>query len=485
MNLKQDIKIIALILFAISLTMFIPLFIAIYNNETLAIKGFSQTIIIIFIVCLAIFLLTKNNKNNEIKGKDGYLVVSLTWIIITAFGALPLIISKEFSTYDKAYFEIMSGFTTTGATCFTNIESAARSILFWRSFTNWLGGMGVVVLFVALLPAMGIGGSIYLIGAESVGPVKGKLTPKTKNTAAALWSIYFGFTLFETILLVINGLSLYDATTVSFSTMAAAGFCVKNSSIGSFNSANVDVIVTFFMMLSGANFALYYKLIKGKFREVFNDGELKSYIRIWSICVLLCASYLSIKGYYPNFLTSLRYAAFQLASLITTTGFATTDYLLWPRFSMMFAVVMMLIGGCAGSAGGGMKVIRVTTIIKQSKFHMKSQLYPNGVFPIKSGKDILSNKVLRSISAFCGTYIAIWIISSVVISLTGTDIETSLASTLLTLGNIGIGFGKVGPTGNFAFFPAWAHWVFSFLMLIGRLELFTVLILFTKEFWKK
>ncbi|MGD1821717.1 MAG: TrkH family potassium uptake protein [Pleomorphochaeta sp.] len=485
MNIKQDIRIIAIILLAIGATMLIPLFIGLNYGEDLAVKGFFFAILSIIIFSGSTLFLTKNHTNNEIKGRDGYLVVTLTWITITAFGALPLIISKEFSTYDSAYFEIMSGFTTTGATCFTNIEGAAKSILFWRSFTNWLGGMGVVVLFVALLPAMGIGGSIYLMGAESVGPVKGKLTPKTKNTAAALWSIYFGFTVLETILLRLGGLSLYEATTVAFSTMSAAGFCVKNTSIGSFNSAYVDVVVTIFMMASGANFALYFKLIKRKFSEVWGDGELKSYLRIWGICTLLCAFYLTYKGYYTSFFTSLRFAAFQLASVITTTGFATTDYLLWPRFSMMFVLVMMFIGGCAGSAGGGMKVIRVSTIVKQAHYQMKSQLHPNGVFPIKSGNQILSKDVLRSISAFCGVYIATWIFSSVLISLTGVSVETCLASTLLTLGNIGIGFGAVGPTGNFASFPNWAHWIFSFLMLIGRLEIFSVFILFTKEFWKK
>lgn len=484
MNWKQDLRLLAYIQLFVTVLMMIPMGIAGAQQETDAFAAFLFTIMLVWLISLVTLAYVHKHKNTKLGAKDGYLFVTLAWVIATAFGALPLWMSGAYDTYSGAYFEIMSGFTTTGATVLSEIESRPSSILFWRSATNWLGGMGIVVLFVALLPALGPGGT-KLVGAESVGPTKDKLTPKIRNTAMILWLIYLAFSLLEAILLLCGGLSLYDAVTVTFSTMAAAGFCVKNASIGTFANAYVDVVVTIFMLISGVNFALYYKLCTRRIRQVWKDGELRAYLGIWGTCTLAGAVCLFLNGTYGGFGTSFRYSAFQTASILTTTGFATADYLLWPSFVQMLLFLLFFVGGCAGSAGGGIKIIRVTTMFKLAKAHIKQKIHPNGVFPIRVGRDTIRNDTVLSIAAFISVYFATGLVTSVLLSLSGTDFATSLSAAFLCLGNVGIGFGAVGPTGNFGFFPAWAKWLLSFAMLAGRLELFTVYALLTKSFWKK
>jgi trk system potassium uptake protein TrkH len=413
---------------------------------------------------------------------DGMLVVTMTWVVSAAFSAIPFLLAGTCESFTDAYFEVMSGYTTTGATLLTSIESNPLSILFWRSETNWLGGMGIVVLFVAFLPMLGVKGTM-LVGAESVGPTKDKLTPKIGHTAAIFWELYLGLSLLETILLLFGGLSLYEAVTVTFSTMAAAGFCVKNNSIGTFGSAYVDIVVTIFMMFAGANFALYYKLLQRKGKSVLHDAELQGYVGIFAATSLLSALVLTTRHVYGNFFTSLRYSAFQTASILTTTGFATADYLYWPQFCQMLLFLLFFVGGCSGSAGGGIKVIRVQAILKMGKRGIFKRLHPNAVVNNGVGGTAMSDDVSLTIGGFVGMYIATGLIATVIVSLSDADFTTCIASVFLCLGNIGIGFGKVGPTGNFAFFPDWCTWIFSFLMLVGRLELFTVYALFTKSFW--
>lgn len=490
MHFGKDIKLLALIMLFVGMLMCIPLAVSIHFDEDNAARAFTITIAIIATASAATLLATRKENLKGLLPRDGYLFVTLTWIIATAFGAIPLVLSGDFESYSTAYFEIMSGFTTTGATVLTDIESCSKGILFWRSMTNWLGGMGIVVLFVALLPAIGAGtqigaGSFLLLGAESVGPVKGKLTPRTRGTAGILWLIYVGFSAAQTILLLVGGISLYDAVTITFSTISAAGFSVRNASIGAYDSAYVDAVVTIFMLAGGINFSLYYKVFTGKVRQTLKDGELRWYLAIWFSCAALGAVQLTARHVYPTLLQAFRYTAFNVASILTTTGFSTTDYLLWPTFSVMLIVLTMFVGGCAGSTGGGIKVIRVSTVCKMGTNMIKQRIHPSAVYKVKNGDEIMHSETLTSIVSFCAVYIITWILGSVIIALTGTDIETCLSSTLLTLGNIGIGFGKTGPTGNFAIFPAWAKWVFSFLMLAGRLELFTVYALFSRAFWKR
>lgn len=482
-NWKQDFRLLAFIQLFLGILMGIPTILSFHFKETQAQQAFLLAYACMLLFCLPILFFTRKTENHHLSSRDGYMFVTLTWIMATTFSAIPLFASGAYVDYSSAFFEVMSGFTTTGATVLPEIESLPKSILFWRSETNWLGGMGIVVLFVALLPALGVSGTL-LVGAESVGPTKDKLTPKIKNTALILWSIYILFSLLETIMLRFGGLSLYDAVTVTFSTMAAAGFCVKNASIGTFSSAYVDIVVTVFMMIAGANFALYYKAFSGKIHSVLKDGELRVYLGIWGIVSLFSALSLTFNNTFETFWRSLRYSAFQSASILTTTGFATADYLYWPTFSQVLLLLLFFVGGCAGSAGGGIKVIRVATLMKMSKSTISQRIHPKGIFKVRVGQITMSNDILLSISTFVGVYIATGLIGSVIISLSGTDMLTSFAASFLCLGNIGIGFGEVGPTGNFAFFPAWIKWVCSFLMLVGRLELFTVYALFTKSFWK-
>ena len=496
MSFKKNIKLLAFIQIFIALLMLVPLGVSYRYGETKAANSFLLTIAMMVLISGGTLLILRKTEITNLRQRDGFFFVTLSWIIATSFGAIPLVLSGEFTSYSAAFFEIMSGFTTTGATTFsetgvytrTGIEGCCKGILFWRSMTNWLGGMGIVVLFVALLPAIGAttgAGTFHLMGAESVGPVKGKLTPKTKTTAMALWGIYVGFSVLETIFLLFGGLSLYEAVTVTFSTIAAAGFCVKASSIGAFNSAYVDAIVTLFMLIAGANFSLYYKAFTGKIKSVLKDSELRWFMGIWFLASLAAAIQLTRTGTYDNILTAFRYAAFHVASVLTTTGFATTNYLNWPSFSIMVVVLMMFIGGCAGSAGGGMKVTRIETLVKLGGNTIRKRIHPSSVTKVRLGDDIIHDDTLMSIAAFCVIYMVTWLLGTVILTLTGNTIETCMAASILTLGNIGIGFGDVGPAGNFSIFPAWSLWVCSFEMLLGRLEIFTVLALFSRSFWKR
>lgn len=490
MHLGKDLRLLASIMIFLALLMIIPLGVSLHYDEEPAAKAFLMTIATMVIINSVVLIITKKETLSGLMPKDGYLFVVLTWVIATAFGAIPLVLSGNVPSYSTAYFEIMSGFTTTGATALSEVESCYKGILFWRSMTNWLGGMGIVVLFVALLPAIGSGsqmgaGSFILVGTESVGPVKGKLTPKTKSTAKILWLIYFGLSFLQCVLLKLGGLDIFDAITITFSTISTAGFSVRNSSIGAYNSAYVDAVVTTFMLLGGINFSLYYKVFTGKIKQSLKDTELRWYLSIWFICAALGAIQLTVKHIYPNLLVAFRYTSFNVASILTTTGFSSTNYLLWPTFAVMLIVITMFVGGCAGSTGGGIKVIRVSTIFKMAKRSIQKNLHPSAVCSIKTNDGSMSDETLSAIATFVCSYLATWIISSVMVAISGTDIETCLSSTLLCLGNIGLGFGKTGPTGSFAIFPAWAKWLFSFLMLAGRLELFSVYCLFTKAFWKR
>jgi len=484
LNWKLDLRLFGLILLFIAALMGIPTIIAAVLGEHQALFGFGMAYFGIFVFCAIILLFTTKPESKSFYARDGFFVVSLTWIVATAFSAIPLAASRSLPNYSSAFFEIMSGFTTTGATTLSEIESLPRSILFWRSQTNWLGGMGIVLLFVAFLPALGVTGTM-LVGAESVGPTKDKLTPKIKTNALLLWTIYIGFSILQTFFLLFGGLSLFDAITITFSTMSAAGFSTMNNSIAGFNSAYVDIVVTIFMIISGVNFALYWRLIMGKAKSVFKDAELRTYLGILGISILLSALVVTANSTYSSFWASLRYTAFQNASIMTTTGFTTTNYENWPAFSQMILFFLFFIGGSAGSAAGGIKVVRVATLFKLGRYQLKKRIHPKGIFQIRLGQTTLTQDLIASIATFIGVYIFTGLIGALVLSFSGTDLLTALSSSFLCLGNIGVGFAHVGPRGNFGFYPSFYKWVCSFLMLVGRLELFTVYVLFTKTFWKR
>ena len=482
MNIKSTIRLLSFIMIFVAVIMLIPTAIALYYEESLSAKAFLASITAMLLFSFTGIAITNKTRKIEINAKSSYLFVTLTWVLISFFGALPLYLSKSMPSFTLSYFEIMSGFTTTSATAMRDIEIVDRSIIFWRGMTNWLGGMGIVVLFIAVLPAFGVRGTA-LIGAETVGPTKDKLTPQIRYTALFLWGIYVMLSLIEVILLLLGGLSLFDAVTVTFGTMGAAGYTALNTSIAGYNSVYVEWVCIIFMFLAGVNFALYFKIIKGNFKRAIKDGEFRIYTSIIVVISLLIAINLFARGLY-SLSASIRNGFFETISFITTTGFTNANYSHWPVFSQFLLFLLYFVGGCAGSAGGGVKVIRVATLFKIGSNAMKQRLHPRAITNIKIGDDSVSVSTALSIAGFVGFYIMTALIATCLISLTDKPMIVSLSSVLLALGNVGIGFGGIGTDFTFAEFNNLSLWLFSFLMLVGRLELFTVYSLFTKSFWK-
>lgn len=438
--------------------------------------------LLISVGAVALYFL-KDEKPKNLSTKDGFLLVTASWVAAVLIGALPYHISGVVPTYADAVFETISGFSTTGATIMTDVEALPRSILFWRSLTHWLGGMGIVVLAVAVLPLLGIGG-MQLIQAEAPGPTVDKLTPRITETAKYLWFIYLFFTAAEATLLMLGGMSLFDSLNHTFATVATGGFGTKNTSVQHYNSAYIDYVITVFMLLSGVNFSLHFRFMTGNLKPLFSDSEFKTYLSIVAISTLIITFSLT-RTVYNDFMTSFRYASFQVASFITTTGFATDDYERWPAVAQIVLFLLMFVGGCSGSTGGGIKVIRIITLLKQGLNEMKYLVHPRAVFALRINGQPVKKNIVYAISGFFFLYITTALIVTVIVSTSGVDIITAFTAALTTLGNIGPGFGLIGPTENFAFFPEYVKWVLSAAMLIGRLEIYTVIVLFTPMFWRK
>jgi len=483
MNIKQVFKVISVLLLIISFFMLIPAFIAIYYNETGILKSFLLTILLILLFSILILLFTRKTVKKTFSTRDGFLFVSLSWITASFFSCLPLFLSGSIPHFADAFFETMSGYTTTGASILTNIESLPKSILFWRSLTHWLGGMGIVVLTVAIFPLLGIGG-LQLIKAEAPGPTLDKITPKITETAKILWFIYITLTIAETLLLMAGGMDLYDSLTHTFGTLATGGFSPKNKSVGHYNSTFIDVVVTVFMIMAGTNFILYFRLATGKLKYIFGNTEVKVYLGIYIVAMTIIAFTLNGRVY-DSLGTSFRYAGFQAASILTTTGYTTTNFAKWPFLSQVVLFILMFIGGCSGSTGGGIKVIRVVTLFKLGLNEMKYIIYPRGIFRITISGNTVKKDIVYSISGFLFLYILMLLITTFIVGTGGNDILTSMTTALVTVGNIGPGFGKISPAGNYAFYPDYIKWFLSFAMMAGRLELYTVLVIFTPKFWKK
>ena len=475
-------RLLSLITIFMALIMLIPASISLGYGEIDGFMAFFWTVALMFLVSgLGLFI--TRSCDMKVSVKDSYLFVTLTWIVLTFFGSLPLYFTGVMENFSQCFFEIMSGFTTTGATAMVGIDSKLKGILFWRNMTNWLGGMGIVVLFVAVLPALGVRGTA-LYGAESVGPTKDKLRPKIKETALILWGIYTGISALQVILLMLGGLDWFEAATVMFGTMGAAGYVPHDASIAYYNSAYVEWICIIFMFLAGSNFALYYRLFQRKFSKVLRDGEYRLY---WKI-VLASTLFVSISRFSRgifNLSDSIRHAAFQVVSYITTTGFTSTNYSNWPIFAQTVLYVLCYVGGCAGSTGGGIKVVRIGAMMQLFKNSITKRIHPNSVTVLRLGDDTFSSDTLQSIAGFVGFYVTNAIIGTLVLSLTEIDFLAVHTSVLLTLGNIGVGLGGIGTDFTFAVYPQWALWCFSWLMLVGRLELFTVYALLTRDFWRR
>lgn len=435
------------------------------------------------ILCVIYLLMgVKRPENRTIYGKEGMVIVAGAWILWSLFGALPFSLSGSIPNYVDAVFETVSGFTTTGSTILADIEALPKGMLFWRSFTHWVGGMGVLV-FVMVLTTLDKKNSMHLMRAEVPGPEKDKLVPKSSSTARILYGMYFGMTAIEVILLMLGGMNLYDSLIFSFGTAGTGGFANYSASVGQFNSVYIDSVITIFMMLFGVNFNLYFFLLLGDRKAVWKNEELRAYLLI--IFAAAAAITLNISPQYPNPLKAFRYAIFQVASIITTTGYATADYTVWPMFSQCVLLFLMVIGACASSTGGGAKVARMLMILKCIKREIMQLVHPKAVSIIRVNGKKVGSDILRSLYIYMMAYVGILMGSVLLISLDNMDFGVTFSSVLTTLNNVGPGIGAVGPNGNFAEFSSLSKLVFCCDMLAGRLEIFPFLMLFTVSAWNR
>lgn len=480
-NFKVIIKVIGFLLMIEGVFMFAGLPFSIYYGEHESLSIFYSGLITIATGLILWFSTRKHPKN--IGRKEGYVIVAITWIIISLFGTLPFLISGTIPNFTDAFFETMSGFTTTGATILTDIESVPKGILFWRSMTHWIGGMGIIVFTVAILPILGIGG-MQLYSAEMPGVTKDKLHPRITATAKRLWAIYLIFTLVQTVLLLLGGMSLFDALCHTFGTVATGGFSTHNASIAGF-SPYIQYVITVFMILAGTNFTLHYFALHGQLRKVWKSEEFRYFIYLILVGTLVITLVLAFNKDGMSFEEAFRTSFFQVVSIITTTGYITDNYLNWPNMIWFLIVLMMFVGGMAGSTGGGIKVVRQLLLLKNSLLELKRLIHPQAIIPVRMNGKVVSQDIIFKVMAFFLIYISIFIVGSTVMALIGLDGATAIGAAAATIGNIGPGIGQVGPEDNYAFIPQVGKWFLSFLMLLGRLELFTVLILFSPAFWKK
>lgn len=437
--------------------------------------------------------LTRNH-TREIRKREGYVVVTLGWIMMTISGTLPYLFSGAIPNITNAFFETMSGYTTTGASILNDIESLPQGILFWRSTTHWIGGMGIIVLAIAILPLLGIGG-MQLFAAEAPGPSADKLHPRIADTAKRLWFIYVGFTLAETLLLTLAGMSFFDAINHAMATLSTGGFSTKNASVAYWNDKPmIQYIITLFMFLAGANFVLSYFAFKGQFRRIWKDNEFRFYltfvfvVSLMATGIIIYQAEVPVSDYHPQVWgaseSAFRHALFQVIAVVTTTGFVTADFTSWTPFLTIVFFGLMFLGGSAGSTSGGVKVVRHLLMIKNGLLEFKRALHPNAVIGVRYNGKTVSEQIIFNVLGFFILYMLLFIIGAIVLGLLGLDFESAVGGAATSLGNVGPGLGSLNPLANFHHLPAIGKWWCSFLMLLGRLELFTVLILFTPYFWK-
>jgi len=471
------------LLVCIGLTMLFPLAFSLYYADR-GIMPLLHSLLVTVIVGLALFIGFKNpDPVGAISHREGMAITALGWFAAGVFGALPFFFGEISPLGVDCLFESFSGFTTTGASILTDIESVPKGLLFWRSLTHWLGGMGIIVLSLAILPFLGVGG-MQLYKAEVPGPTPDKLRPRIKDTALLLWKVYILFSGLETILLMFGGMSLFDALCHTFGTMATGGFSTKNASIAYFSSTYIDVVITIFMLIAGINFSLHFQLLRGKPGIMWRDAEFRFFMGLFVVFTLITT--VSIWGsIYPSPGQSLQYGVFQVASILTTTGYATADFELWPSLPQCILVLCMFIGGSAGSTGGGMKCMRILLLMKSAYQEIIRLIHPRAVIRVKLGKQVVHPEVLSGIWGFFLLWLGLLFLSVFLVAATGVDVLTSFASVLACIGNIGPGLGSVGPADNYAMIPYFAKWVLILCMLLGRLEIFTIIILFVPEFYRK
>ena len=488
MNVKTILNILSALLTIMGLSMLFPAFVSwLYNEPDLLSFLYSSGITVFF--GLPIWFFTR--KNRKLRNKDGFAIVTFSWIITALAGAIPFYYSGAIPVFTDAFFESMSGVTTTGSSIIGNIqtlphlkngiESLTHGMLFWRSFLQWIGGMGIILFTIAILPLLGIGG-VQLFKAEVPGPVKDKIRPRVRETAKLLWTVYLGITVIETILLGIAGMGWFDAICHSFTTMPTGGFSTKNASIAAYDSQLIEYIIIIFMIIAGTNFSLHFRAISGNLNSHFKDREFKAYFSLIIYVTIIIFLSIAINGDLneKNFRSSL----FQTVSIVTTTGFSSSNYELWPYFVQFLLLCLMFIGGMGGSTGGGMKIIRIYVLFKYMAHATQRMLHAKAIIPIKIGDRFISEDVIRNTLGFFLFYISIFVFTTLSLTLMNVNLESAIGAAASAIGNIGPGLADFGPSDNYALLPVYGKWLLSFCMLLGRLEIFTIMVIFSKVFWK-
>ena len=480
MNITAILNIIGHVMKYEIILLLIPFFVALFYGQGDA-NAFLYTVLLM--IPIALILIKIKGKKNEIYAKEGFLTVGLAWIVISFFGALPFVFSGAIPSLVDAFFETSSGFTTTGASILTEIQSLPKGILFWRSFTHWVGGMGFLIFILALMPTFS-GNTIHLLKAESPGPTPGKIVPKIKQTAKILYAISFVLTLIETIFLKSAGLSWYDSIIHALGTAGTGGFSNMNASVAAFNNTAVEWFITIFMLLFGVNFVLYFQLIRGNVKAFFKSEELKWYlIAVFASIIIIAVNIIPFN--HGDVTKSIRDSAFQVSSIVTTTGYATVNFNLWPTLSKVILIMLMFMGAMAGSTGGGIKTIRIVIIFKAIRREIDKILHPRRVKSVKIDGNVVEEETISGVFLFIFAYIIISLIAIFIVSFDNFDITTTVTSVIATLSNIGPGLEMVGPAGNFSAFSDLSKLVLSFCMLAGRLEIYPMLILFSPSLLKK
>ena len=487
MNYKMTGKFISQIIAIEAVFMLPALLICAFCRETAAMFGFLYAIGITLAIAGLLYLLCRK-AGRLFNARDGLVCVGLSWIALSLLGALPFVFGGAIPRYIDAFFEIVSGFTTTGASVVADVEAMSKGLLYWRSFSHWLGGMGVLVFLLAIVPSEGNekGFTMHLMRAESPGPDVGKLVPKMRQTATILYLIYIGLTVINVVFLLCGGMSIFDAVCTAFGTAGTGGFGIRNDSMASY-SPYLQNVTTVFMLLFGINFSCFYLVLLGQFKNIFRDEELRLYLGLFIACTVAIAAniYISMRQVYPSVEEAARHAAFQVSSIMTTTGFSTTDFNLWPGISKALLLMLMIIGACAGSTGGGMKCARVLLLFKSLRRNTRQILEPRKVQVIRNNGKTVDERVISNTNAYLAAYVIIVILSFLLISMDQFNLETNLSAVLACFNNIGPGLASVGPTCNFSGFSDFSKIVLCVDMLAGRLEIFPILILLSRSSWKR
>lgn len=483
MNWKMVFHIISLILFIEAILMSPSLLISLYENEARSVKGYVVTLFVIVIAASVLFVLTRKRKK-AFQAGEGLVTTGLTWVIMSMFGCLPFVISGEIPSFVDAFFEIVSGFTTTGSSILKNVETLDKGLLWWRSFSHWIGGMGVLVFMMAIVPLGGKsqGFTMHILKAESPGPSVGKVVPRMKKAAMILYGIYIGLTILNIALLYVGGMNLFEACCHAFGTAGTGGFGIKTDSFASY-SPYLQYVTAVFMLLFSLNFAIYYLLLMKHFKIAFLDEELRVFLLIVAVSIVMIV--VNIHSLFPTIEQAFRHAFFTVSTIISTTGYATVDFNHWPAFSKGLILVLMCLGACAGSTGGGIKTVRLILLAKSLRNNLYENMHPEEVTVVNVNHRPIRKQILNNTQAYLIAYLCVVIVCFLLISLDGFDVETNFSAILATFNNIGPGLGLVGPSGNFSMYSNFSKLVLSFAMLAGRLEIYPMLIFFAKKTYRK